>query len=151
MELKAIIVIFILTITFQIILGQSIPEWCRRKRPRLCKANYCDVEKCKHYPEAICINDNPCKPTCKGHFYTVEGVRLSRRQCKKGRGKRPRIPAWCPKGSPTKNCFVFPCDVMTCPAYQQAICIPDNPCEPACSGNFYLGRQLLNQTQCHEG
>ncbi|XP_060600442.1 uncharacterized protein LOC132753907 [Ruditapes philippinarum] len=134
--------------------GGRIPSWCPPGSPRIrCFANPCDVDRCPSFPGAICLNDNPCEPSCSGHFYIEGRSRLSRRECNGGGQNPPGLPAWCPVGSPRIRCFAYPCSVMTCPRYPRAKCLADNPCEPSCSGNFYIRRRggrvrRLSQAEC---
>lgn len=128
----------------------GVPCWCPPGSPRIhCKANPCQVEQCPAFPNAVCINDNPCEPSCVGNFY-LGRRKLTRQQCQ-GDEMCGIVPCWCPEGSPRIYCFVNPCQVEQCPAFPNAVCINDNPCEPACEGNFYLGRRKLTRQQCQGG
>ncbi|XP_052810802.1 uncharacterized protein DDB_G0274171-like isoform X1 [Mya arenaria] len=60
-------------------------------------------------------------------------------------------PVSCPPESPTLNCLVNPCEVDKCPEYPSAKCINDNPCEPACEGNFYIDSRKLTKLECQGG
>ncbi|XP_045168661.1 uncharacterized protein LOC123531609 [Mercenaria mercenaria] len=76
--------------------------------------------------------------------------RSRRRRPSPERRRGPRVPDWCPRGSPRIRCFANPCDVERCPSFPHAICLNDNPCERACSGSFYTEeRGRLSRSQCN--
>ncbi|XP_060600443.1 uncharacterized protein LOC132753909 [Ruditapes philippinarum] len=154
MDLKTVILVFVLALNYKIIAGQEVPEWCRRRSPRLnCFVNPCDVMKCPAFPNAVCLNDNPCEPACKGNFYIEGRPTLSKRECKGKKRRKVKIPRkyenirWCLNTKP-RVCKENPCKIKKCPAYPRAVCLNSDPCEPYCVGEYYLGRRLLSTDEC---
>ncbi|XP_060571926.1 uncharacterized protein LOC132730086 [Ruditapes philippinarum] len=103
--------------------------------------------KCPAFPNAVCLNDNPCEPACKGNFYIEGRPTLSKRECKGKKRRKVKIPRWCPNAKP-RVCKENPCNIKKCPAYPRAVCLNSDPCEPYCVGEYYLGRRLLSTDEC---
>ncbi|XP_060571922.1 uncharacterized protein LOC132730082 [Ruditapes philippinarum] len=57
-------------------------------------------------------------------------------------------PSWCQPVM--RYCFVNPCQVSRCPAFPMAVCVNDDPCDPACTGHFYLHGDLVPDWLCRE-
>ncbi|XP_045168693.1 uncharacterized protein LOC123531623 isoform X2 [Mercenaria mercenaria] len=113
-----------------------------------CALNPCRTggHNCPNYPNAVCINDDPCQPFCIGHYYIGRQRRLTTEEC---HGDPPQVE--CPN-RPQMRCFRNPCHNARCPAYPEAECRNDDPCEPFCVGHFYLpdGTQLRRR-DCRRG
>lgn len=132
-----------------------IPGWCPRGSPVIrCIRNPCHGDTssgCPNYPNAVCINDNPCEPWCIGHYYIGRQRRLTRQECF-GETTTVASPESSERPSNCRSlglrCFANPCDIETCPTYPNAICINDNPCEPYCIGHFYDENRRLTRRQC---
>lgn len=146
-----------------------VPRWCPSRSPRIrCFANACTTSRCPAFPNAVCINDNPCEPFCIGHFYVQRQRRLTRQECYpesesiEERSPEDPIPSNteilhasnlelpdnCPLGSPRLRCLTNPCHSERCTAFPWAKCVNDDPCEPFCIGHFYLGERQLTRRQC---
>ncbi|XP_060600440.1 uncharacterized protein LOC132753905 [Ruditapes philippinarum] len=125
------------------------PARCAQPNAIRCLRNPCSTPNgCPNYPDAVCVNDDPCNPYCVGHYYTGEQRQLSQEEC---HGNVDPNDGECPEGSPTLRCLVNPCSVMRCRAFPQAECRNDNACEPSCVGHFYDGDRQLSRRECRRG